>query len=261
MQHDDLPAPSNRAFWWVLSGCAGLAAVGLALIAQGRAMPRFTVGQEAADAAFYAWCTSGGVNPDAGDRYWALFTQHYAFVDGGVGLILISATIAVLAFALSLTADREWGPLEMRTPRRRWVFVLLNLAVLGWTWFATALSFMTELTRHYYPFCADSIAIPIGGITIIAMILVPALFFAGWGVTLTFGGLPAPLGRWDRARPIRSWLVTLIAMLLGLAVAWLTISGLPSACNVAAPAGVIALYLIASARAAIISPRREREFL
>jgi hypothetical protein len=111
-----------------------------------------------------AWCSpEPDIDAAAGQRYLSLFTDHYKWVDTGVGLVLCALTIAGLAFVLRLRSlpEDDW----LRTPARRLTFMLLGIGVLAWGYLSTMRSFRVDLTRMVLPWCADSIAIPMFELT------------------------------------------------------------------------------------------------
>jgi hypothetical protein len=246
-------APGHRSFV-VTIACCGLAlAAGVATGLYGRRVPVFLVDFHMAQQAFMRWCTDEPrVNYAAGDRYLALFTNHYTLIDAGTGLVLVALTVAAVAFVLRLRSlpDYSW----LRTPERPWTFLLLGVCVLVWNFLAATHSFETDLARMKFPPCADSIAIPIFETFIFFVLTTPILFAVGWGLTFQFGTLPAPLRQWDRTRPARSWVLTVIfgsaALLIGAAL----VDSIRSSMNFAAPALVLAIYLLSATRAALLSP-------
>jgi len=151
--------------------------------------------------------------------------------------------------------DESW----LRTPERRGTFVLLGIAALLWLYASTIHSLWTDLRREQLPWCADSIAIPMFELSALALVTVPLLGLAAWTVTLTFGTLPAPLQQWDHSRPIRSWIVTLISGAAVIGVINLLLDSIQTSMAVAAPTFVLSVYLLASTRAAVLSPRKRRD--
>lgn len=245
-----------RGFRLTLFACTALALAGFGLALWGRSQPVFTVPFGDASALFVEWCSPETLVDDAvGARYLALFGWHYWLIDLGVSLIAGAATLAGLATLLRLRSDVEGGEPWLRTPRARWVYLLCGLGVVGWTWQAAIAGLEVDLQRQIFPSCADSIAIPIMGLNTLFLLLTPILLILGWIVTLSFGALPASLFAWDPTRPKRSWIVTLLWGLIFVAVAAGTVLELPTSANITTPANLIALYLIASTRAAMTASR------
>ena len=248
-------APGHRSFVVTIAGCGLLLAAGIAAGLYGHSFPVFSVPFEAASRASMTWCTAEpDVDMAAGERYLAMFTHHYAWVDTGVVLVLGALTVACLAFVLRLrsTSEGAW----FRSPERRITFLFLGLGVLVWEYVSTMHSLRVDLDRMMFPWCADSIAIPMFELTMLNLFVAPVLVLSGWAITWLFGGLPAPLGRWDRVRPTRSWLVTLIFGSAALGMIALLIVSIWTSMTSATPAFVIAIYLLASTRAALLSPKQ-----
>lgn len=247
-----------RLFPAILIGCAALAAIGFVVFVWGVSRPIYSVDYSIASQAFLAWCSeSGRASPEAGDRYLALFTNHYPLKDAGVGLMLVAATTAGLAYILRSTS--EPGEPWLRTPRHRLTFPGIGIGVIALAQTGTITSLMTDQYRLYYPVCADTIAIPIFASTQVALVLTPVLIAIGAGMTLAFGVLPVSLARWDVGRPVRSWVVTLAVGAVMLLIAAIAIMSVPTTTNVWLPSILIALYLLAATRAALLAPRRPKE--
>lgn len=206
--------------------------------------------------AYMAWCGRGsGVDPIAGDRYLALFTNHYRFEDIGIGLMLVAASIAALMRILS-ASDRSTGESWLRTPQRRGDFLGLGVTVLAFGWLTAIYSFEADARRMQFPWCADTILIPIVETSEAFVIIAPPLVLLGWITTLCFGSLPTALGQWDARRPVRSWMVSVLLALPMLVVGAAAISSFGTSMAVSMPAFVVAFYLLTSTRAALLSPRK-----
>ncbi|MES2988203.1 MAG: hypothetical protein V4808_09880 [Pseudomonadota bacterium] len=239
------------SFWAVIIACAGFAAIGMLLVAYGHSLPVFIVPYPQAEAAFIAWCTPGGVDNAAGERYLALFGWHYALMNAGTAVAAAALTSAALALILRMGApDWPW----FRTPANRWIyFVLGTVALVGYVpGIIHGLSL--DLERRYFPVCADSIGIPITGLGISLMVLTPILMLIGLFISAGFGILPVPLTHWNRSWPVRSWGVTIIFGGAMLGVVMMAAMSILSS-DLTAPSNVIIVYLLASTRAALLAPR------
>lgn len=128
--------------------------------------------------------------------------------------------------------------------------------MLAWVYISAVHSFSVDLERMVFPWCADSVAIPIFGLTMLALVALPLLVLVGWAITWLFGALPAPLTQWDRTPPVRSWIVSLIFGAAMAGTAAVLVESLTSSTSTVVPALVVALYLLASTRAALLSPPR-----
>jgi hypothetical protein len=244
----------HRSFVLALAGCGLTFAAGIAAGLYGRSIPVFSVPFGTAARAYAAWCTDDARVVDvAGDRYYALFTNHYTLVDAGIGLVLTAVTTACMTLVLRIrsVAHDTW----FCTPERRSTFFVLGLGAVVWLWMAMIHSLDTDLRRMYFPPCADSIGIPIFANTIFTIFVTPMLILFGWVTTWGFGSLPAPLLLWDADRPVRSWTVTLLFGAATAGTAFVLAESMRSSMSVAAPAFVVIIYLFASTRAALLSPR------
>ena len=229
--------------------------VGAAVALRGALMPIYLVGPDLAERVYLDWCSpQGTIDHALGERYQALFTDHYAWKDAGVGLMLGAAALAILTVTLWRTAAP--GTPWLRTPSARWLFFALGLAVIGMGQAVTIESFRTDVYRRYVPSCADSWGIPVTQSNAAALVITIVLLPIGVALILMFGKLPVPLGRWDGTRPIRSWFVTIVFSLLMLFVATVCLGSLATDTNGWIVPGVLAFYLLAATRAALLAPRR-----
>jgi hypothetical protein len=229
--------------------------VGAAVALRGALTPIYFVGPDLAERVYLDWCTSqGSIDRAVGQSYQALFTDHYAWMDTGIGLMLGATALAMLAVTLWRTAPP--GAPWLRTPRARWLFLALGLAVIGMGQAVTIESFKTDVYRRYVPSCADSWGIPVTQSNAAAVVITIVLLPIGTILTLMFGKLPAPLGRWDGMRPIRSWVVTIVFSLLMLFVVAVGVGSLATDTSGWIVPVVLAFYLLAATRAALLAPRR-----
>lgn len=93
------------------------------------------------------------------------------------------------------------------------------------------------------------------GLTAFTMVATPFLAAVGFVITRGFGQLPVPLWRWDSARVLRSWLISVIAAGL---IFFVVIAGVEMALGssaVAMPFVVAAIHLLASTRAHCLLPK------
>ncbi|WEJ98045.1 MAG: hypothetical protein P0Y59_13875 [Candidatus Sphingomonas phytovorans] len=204
--------------------------------------------------AFTNWCDANGrVDHAVGDAYFALRTARYLLMDFGRGLVLASAT--VLALVHGLARSPLDGTSWLRTPARRMTFIAIGIGVILLGAAAETYSLHADLDRFTFPMCADSIGIPMRGLMLLTMVLLPVLTVLGGVITLGFGRIPVSLSQWDVGRPKRSWVVTILIGLVWLATLFVTVSITVSSAWPATPAGVVALYLLASTRAALLVER------
>jgi hypothetical protein len=245
--------PESRGFRIAFWSALALAAAGIVLAIYGHSLPVFIVLYDVATAARHRWCSLGGdiIDHDAAPHFWALFGNHYWLQDLGAGLFLLGLAVAGMMGALRFLALNQSGP-WFRTPGSRWDFGLLLFGAFVWAGLESSFSGPRDLARGYA--CGDALQR--------IAIFTPILFGILGGVaallcspvTLAFGRLPVSLLVWDRDRPIRSWLVTIASAPLMLGAAGLIVIMLASSGSLAAPAGLVLLYLVAATRAALLAP-------
>jgi hypothetical protein len=243
----------SRSFRWVVSLFSFAGLVGICALIWGRARPVYRVPKETASDAFLRWCTDEpGVDPVAGERYLALFGDRYLWIDLGIGLV--STAIAGMLLAVILYVSRP-ADTWLRTPTRRWHFISAGWAVIGWACFSAIHSFMTDFDRWQFPWCADSMGIPIFGTLVFSVMLLIICTIIGMLLTARFGQLPAPLAQWNGTRPVFSWTMTILAGLSVILAFALMIEQATISMSIANPALLLAIYLIASTRAALLAPK------
>jgi len=131
--------------------------------------------------------------------------------------------------------------------------MMLGVGVIIWCWWITMVSLDVDLRRGYFPACADSVAIPMFELTVLTIVIAPLLIGSGFLLMRFFGSLPANLATWDRTRRVKSWIVSIVAVALMLVVGGALTVTIPTSSASAAPALVVALYLLAATRAALVS--------
>jgi hypothetical protein len=243
----------TRSFRWTtaLLGFAALAGIGGTV--WGRTRQVYRVPFEEASTAFLQWCTGEpDVDPVAGERYLAMFGDRYEWFDLGFGLTTSALAGLLLVAVLFMSRhDEPW----LRTPSGRWQYMLTGWAVIAWTYFAATYSFTKDLERRQLPWCADSIIIPIFEVGVASIILLIVCSAIGLLLMWRFGSLPVSLGQWNRSRPRYSWVVTIIFSLVAILLAVSTVVQAESSMSIANPALLLAIYLVASTRAALLAPK------
>lgn len=234
----------------IVSGLT-VALVGLAMIQWGRSIPPF-VDRTQALAAFEAWCLpGGGIDDAAGRRYSALLTARYDWINAGVG-IGFTGLVAALGVAF-LVSRRRVGEPWLVTPRHRATFFLLGWLALAWSWLGSIGGLTFDLDRMQFPSCADSIGIPAFGLSFLAATLTIVLTLGGIVAMLRFGKLPVSLTVASACG--HAWTVA-VNVGCGLAAAMVLVVGCLTAVTAdsfGTPAYLVALYLIASTRAALLA--------
>jgi hypothetical protein len=250
-----LKQPRDRSF----RGGAAIGFVaaisGLALIIWSRMLPAYIVPFGEAMQAYDALClTSGKRDPAAMAHYSSLFGWRYALANAGVSLFLGACSYhAGLILSAPLRSSRPAYP-RLRTPVSRGQFLLLGVLAIFLFWVGSIWGLQTDLRRLYFPACADSIGIPISGLTFGLIVISPILILVGLLVTRGFGALPVKLTEWDRLRLRRSWIVSVVFLtlaLLNLAVLGASIFS----SDIILPAGILTTYLLLATRAALLAPK------
>lgn len=251
----------GRAFRRTIIGLVSLMLSGISLTLYARTLPVFTVPFDVATDAFARWCTPElGVNDAAGERYLALFGYRYALANAGVSIALAASTAIALAVGLWVGRDAHSHALWLRTPAAPWTFIAIGVGTMGLTLAGVANGLDTDLRRQLFPICADTIAIPLMGLMMSALILTPILAAIGWIVTRGFGKLPISLFHWDCHRPGRSWTITAIFVALTFIGVGIFVASITSS-DLVGPAAVITVYLMAATRAALLAPSADKPAL
>ncbi len=246
----------DRGFRFALAGAIATAVTGLGLILWSRHLPVFIVPFDEAMRTYEAICPIPGERYDASayERYSALFGWRYGVSNAGVSLLAGALTSLAGLSLLAHGASRS-ELTALHTPSHRWQFIALGLAAMLSLWIGSIRGLDTDLSRQYFPICADSIGIPIFGLTVALLVAAPILAILGLLVTRGFGTLPTPLTQWDADRPRRSWSVSAVFLTLALLNVGLLAMGILSS-DIVLPAGVLTTYLLLATRAALLAPPR-----
>lgn len=190
------------------------------------------------------------VRPLFGEQLDSLRTTKYALMDAGAALALAAGTC--WAFARRLSISRLSHVRRAVTPAHPSHFLIMGLGAIAWAWLASCYGYVLGLERDYYPWCADSLGIPLIGTTVFFALSAVVASAAALVVMRWFGQLPAPLRQWDRDRPSFSWALSIVtAMLVGLLLV-IAITAAQSEFFGLIPACVVAAYLLLSTRAALL---------
>jgi hypothetical protein len=245
----------NRNF--VIANCLSitLCIVVIACALWGNMMPA-TIDPAAASQAFMDWCSEeADVRRGAGDRYFALMTSRYDWISIGVGIGTLGGSLLLLSLHAWLSGNKRADKnFSFKTPSTRVAFFVIGVIALGWSWASEVIGLQLDLGRQMFPWCADTIIIPMAGFTFLFLALAVVCIIVGLVVVQGFGALPTNLFAWDNARPARSWLVTLLFSAAGLVIIILGFSVVQSSSSIAMPSYVAVLYLLLSTRAALLSP-------
>jgi len=226
---------------------AGVAAAGGLVCASGWVFPVYTNAELAlrlrADA-----CDANGVVDGWYDRMAELETLRHPLMQSGLSIMLFAATVGALYLAFGTA--QSW---RLRSPAKRWIFFLLGFGVIGLSFFSQLYSLSLDLRRGAFPYCADTIAIPAFGLTYFygALTLICVVF--GAMLTAFFRPLPVALFTLgDGKGSVRRWLPTILLGLLALPVVVFGVLGAAGSSFIGTPAAVVALYLLESARSAMM---------
>ncbi|MET1027002.1 MAG: hypothetical protein ABWY00_07530, partial [Dongiaceae bacterium] len=141
-----------------------------------------------------------------------------------------------------------------RSPRSLAGF-LLSVAIVWIGLDASAIYMLfRDAGRHYAPPWADSLGIPLAAAPIPVMLL-PVPLLAGW-LIMRRASLPVNLWIWDHARIGQSIFFTVLFGIAGLAVLAHLVMATLYGDIIAIPLSILALYLMLSMRAALISKWR-----
>ena len=245
-------------FRTILLSQAALFIVGIALHAIGLALPPF-VDPSAAEALILAPVVTESACqlPDLWhERLDLLRTSRSLLLDGSRGLMLFSATLAVGVGVARRAGIRSMA--DLRTPASTGGFLVPGSAAVLWLIWALSFSLVIDLRRAHFPWCSDSIFIPMVGLWHAGALLLVVLMLAGFIVSRFFGALPASLWINDEARPIRSWIWTLLSGALVAALVPATVYSAFSSAFFAVPSCLVGIYLAVAMRAAALAPPRSR---
>lgn len=198
-------------------------------------------------------CDEGGVVDGWFSQMAALETSRHRVMQAGASLVLAALTWLGLVKMFPGAV-----PMLPRTPRRTIIYFSLGLAVLGVSWAANVYSFGIDLQRGEFPWCADSIMIPVFGLDYIYGVLTSVSVITGALIAVLFGNLPVELTVWDHERSVISWSVTILSAIPFLLVFAATLDQAMSSSFLAVPAGIVALYIIAATRAALLAGSRPK---
>ncbi|MBR0552665.1 hypothetical protein [Stakelama marina] len=247
-------------FGWTIIGSAAGFIIGGALLIWGLTLPPYS-DHALAMQEWNSWCAGGtsrgAAQQAAADRYYALMTWRYPLVDTGLNLILAACTVAGIAYSLCITRAAAWS--WLRTPKSRSSFVLIGLGVLALNLMGWSISLYVDLDRVMFPWCADSIGIPLEGLVTFTIAAAAVVVPLGILITQLFGELPVSLLYWDSDRRLRSWGVTIAFMLIAAPLALAVAIQFPTSSYLSVCGGVVALYLAAATRAALLAPPARSE--
>ena len=238
---------------WILPIFA--AVVGAVLITYGSGLPVYHDAVAARDLFANAMVGDECASGDWHQRMAEFRTLRYPLLNLGCSLIAGS-----LAFALiygTLLRRKMDGIPTWRTPGKKVHFFVIGIS-LTIIWFAgSAYGLILDGPREMFPWCADSIAIPLFGMAAAFPILFATLILSGWIIALAFGELPVGLVIWNDQQKTKSWVVTVFFGIIFLIIGFFIYDTSTTADFITIFPGILALYLTLATRAALLAPCAE----
>ena len=233
----------------VIRTCYILVAIGILVTAYGATIPVYADHIAAAELKLNA-CMDGEVLDGWYDRLRALETLRHPFMQGGLSLVL--AALTYLGLFVTFPDNGRWLP---GTPASKASYFVLGLGVIFLSWLAELVSLNIDLHRGEFPSCADTIFIPMTGLTVLFVVITILCLLVGAALSTRFGDLPVEL-----VQPKAQYKANFIPLdFIWLFLAALILAGTLSAATqsnfLSIPSGIVALYLIVSTRAALLSPK------
>ncbi|MEL7190056.1 MAG: hypothetical protein AAGK17_10930 [Pseudomonadota bacterium] len=178
----------------------------------------------------------------------ALETMRNPLMQGGASLALaaISVWLILLVFRKS-DASKVWTPTNPLT------FFVLGACVLAISWQSSMFSIELDATRGEFPWCADSIGIPMMYLSTAYIMLFVVCSVVAAGIVFFFRDLPVPLFAWEESQRLRSWLISIPFFVIVLVIVLLALDGAILSTFFGTPAAVLALYMTEASRSALIS--------
>ena len=180
----------------------------------------------------------------------SLRTSKWSLVDLGVGLLM--SAFSIFAW-IKCNGQNSWR--ESVTPRRSFSIV----ALVSFTWWMQIPGyldfFIKEHSRGYYPWWADSIAIPMFGIeSVVQRLFLPYLVV--WLIFVAGGQLPVRVFSTIPGRPVINVFWTVAAALLAVPIGLALIGAILDGMTLMVPCLWLTLWLILCARAAALTRHR-----
>ena len=183
------------------------------------------------------------------ERLGALKTWRYPLMQGGISLVLATVTILLI-----IKFFRGQDGKRVQTPWRVWHFFALGTAVVVLSWASQVHSLFLDAGRGNFPWCADTLVIPLYSFSVFYLILLPVLMIVGFILSRSFGDLPSDLFIWRKDCLPRSIALSVIFGAFASFLAFLGIDGAVRSAFIGTPAAITAIYLTLSTRAALLAP-------
>jgi hypothetical protein len=258
---DEAGPPMRPWILWATS--IAICLIGVALIQYGLSIEPYH-DQARADQLMAAdYCFYGDASEkDAQAANWyrerdALLTSHYSLINAGSSLVVATVAFGLLMLWLRLSGN---GNLPLfRTPSRKWHFFVAGSAIVIGSYFGLVFGLDLDLERRMFPWCADSIAIPMFGLGFVTLVALPITLLVGFVITLFFRTLPVSLWQRDTENALRSWAATIAFGSFALIWFWILLDVATTSDFLLAGPAVFAIYLTLSCRAAILAPATKED--
>jgi hypothetical protein len=236
-----------------------LAILGAILLATGSLMPAYTDPIAAERIRSGSECERGvpntKENSQCDSELWqrsmdSLRTFKWSLVDLGSGVLM--SAFSIFAF-IKCNGQNSWS--ESVTPRRSFSIT----ALVGLAWWMQIPGylefFFKELSRGYYPWWADSIAIPMFEIeSSVRRLFLPYLVV--WLIFVAGGQLPVRVFSTIPGRPVVNVFWTVAAALLAVPIGLALIGAILDGMTLMVPFLWLTLWLVLCARAAALTRHR-----
>jgi hypothetical protein len=138
-----------------------------------------------------------------------LRTEKWALFDFGTSLIALA--VCLVATCLLLRIKRLCDIVSLKTPSRKWL--ILGLGLIAWfgLFLAAWQGFLNDYQREEFPPWADSMGIPLSGLSTTALLGCLVLTPLAWFLALRNAALPVDLWIWRHDAPLRSWFFSICA--------------------------------------------------
>lgn len=236
----------GRSVWTDVLALMGGA--GIAIFFSGYAFPVYSDYPRASALKLDACGADSRVITGWHDQLEALETLRHPLMQSGLSLLL--AAITMLVLGQLFRHDERPG---LRTPAKRWPFFLLGIGVLGLSFMAQVFSLYLDYRRGEFPWCADSIAIPLFGLIAFYTWATLLCLVIGGALAIFLRDLPQPMGAWCSERPVESLAISLPFVLIAAAIAAIMVLSAPTSAFVGTPASITALYLVEATRSGLVA--------
>jgi hypothetical protein len=172
-------------------------------------------------------------------------TLESKFHDAGLGMIALGISSVLALTLLRVKSLRDFC--HIQTPRRLWVlFIQANVTWLAFAAVEIHWLFYTA-RRGDYPWWADSIGIPVGGIAIFTIVGLPVM---NLGLLACTWRSSLPTNLWIAPRGVWAWTATATIFVLGLFSLLAVVEALLAGHALQIPLLLSVVYLLLCGRAA-----------